>query len=862
MSKGLLSILNVPNIDANLTSDEVLSKLIPKGFESIFQASLGTNGQIELTFMDAETNGDKTIVISEYLYNPEKHGAMIPKFIFQISTLVSKEGKRPDYTNQNKNLILNSNQVLYLIIHHRVTKLAAYNTQWIGLLNKDISKLKSFIDFNMPNSFNAKQKVLNTYVVVDAFAKNSNSKNPTWKKVLPYDQSEEFPLGELIDKKASPEVLKATMSDLNIHPGSESMLEKAGKIVMNESHALYKAPGYYMANKTKDNKICEPFVVMPFPVKQNVPSRLKSHLLTDCFKVVEPILNPVYDQDYVKVDDEIKVKDECLLGAIIIFHDIEVESGRFVFGEIEQNIKLAKRQIFKKQTVHQQFSYIVCEVGTTAYNGKLILGTDLNDDVVLIDNVIDAKVTAIIKDEGHQSAKIVVETIIEAGNSRIINPYGLKGFTKTKPYLGYITLPNGEKREVDLITGMNGVKGKNNTIAAARAALAFKKGFYENNLNYLRSLNLAEMNAAAEKIQRLEYTDQYGNKKLVWAGYVEYYVTEIGKMYSKYKPQNFMFEVGKYLEMQTDKSLFNFIWKDCIDFKMKEIAIELHKILTDNNGFFAAKENLPVYTPSELSNLFKSSDFILSSQSRWDNDSKLFDEEFNKGFYIDLRKLEFLDKNNVRQKGPMIRMPSAKTLNGIKGQLQNGSFIYPKLIVATSRILQHLCVKDAGGRYNPGYVWNLSGKKHALQAYLEECTGMLYSNDEKSMTYAQSLIKPKMMGINMKQVTDYLVPWNVVVIFDDKKYHEIEAHIASEDFENKHLGALSLFGKEIYGLAIRNPALWKTQLAKVKIWNKDKFFTYLRECGYDPHMHISPEYCKDCIVISTYLALIQHSDVD
>ena len=171
MSKGLLSILNVPNIDANLTSDEVLSKLIPKGFESIFQASLGTNGQIELTFMDAETNGDKTIVISEYLYNPEKHGAMIPKFIFQISTLVSKEGKRPDYTNQNKNLILNSNQVLYLIIHHRVTKLAAYNTQWIGLLNKDISKLKSFIDFNMPNSFNAKQKVLNTYVVVDAFAK-------------------------------------------------------------------------------------------------------------------------------------------------------------------------------------------------------------------------------------------------------------------------------------------------------------------------------------------------------------------------------------------------------------------------------------------------------------------------------------------------------------------------------------------------------------------------------------------------------------------------------------------------------------------------------------------------------------------
>lgn len=862
MSKNLLSILNVPNITQSLSGEEALEKLIPSGFESIFQASLNSNGQIELLFMDAESKGDSTIVIPEYLYNPEKHGCTISKFIFQISTLVNKDNKRPNYINENSNMILNSNQVLYLIIHHRATKLAGYNKQWIGLLNKDIGKLKAFIDFNSPNSYNAKQKVLNSYVIVDAFANNSSAKNPTWKRAMPYQQSEEIPLGELIDKKASPEVLKATMSDLNIHPGSESMLEKSGKIVMCGSNSLYKAPGYYVSDKTKDGKSCAPFIVMPFPIKQNVPSRLKSHLLTDCFKVVEPILNPVYDQDYIVVNKETKVKDECLLGAIVVFEQIQTETGRFVFGEIEQNLKLAKRKIYKRQTINQQFSNIVCEVGTTAYNGKLVLGTDLNDQLVIIDNIISAEVISITEDESHQSAKIVVETIIEAGNARIINPYGLKGFTKTRPYLGYITLPNGEKREVDLITGMNAVKGKNNTIAAARAALAFKEGLYVNELPYLRSLNLAEMNAAASKIERLEYTNEYGQKKMVWAGYVEYYVTEIGKMYSKYKPQNFMFEVGKYLEMQSDKSLFNFIWKDCIDAKMKDIAIELHKILNDETGFFAAKENLPVYQPSELPSKFNSSDLIMSSQSRWDSSSKLFDEEFNKGFYIDLRGLESSDENGIKRKGPLVRMPSAKTLNSIKGRLQNGSFIYPKLIITVSRILSHLCVRDTNGRYNPGYVWNMSGKKHALQSYLEECTGMLYSNDEKSMTYAQSLIKPQMMGINMKQVTDHLVPWNVVVIFDDKKYHEIEAHIASEDFENKHLGALSLFGKEIYGLAIRNPALWKTQLAKVKIWNKEKFFEYLTKCGYDPRMHISPEYCKDFILISTYIALIQHSDVD
>ena len=63
-----------------------------------------------------------------------------------------------------------------------------------------------------------------------------------------------------------------------------------------------------------------------------------------------------------------------------------------------------------------------------------------------------------------------------------------------------------------------------------------------------------------------------------------------------------MFEVGKYLEMQTDKSLFDFIWKDCI-VQNEEIAIELHKILT-NNVSFAATKKICQFTLIELLNLF------------------------------------------------------------------------------------------------------------------------------------------------------------------------------------------------------------------------------------------------------------------
>jgi hypothetical protein len=52
MSKGLLSIYNVPAINENLTCDDVLNNIIPVGFENIFQASIGINNQVELTFID------------------------------------------------------------------------------------------------------------------------------------------------------------------------------------------------------------------------------------------------------------------------------------------------------------------------------------------------------------------------------------------------------------------------------------------------------------------------------------------------------------------------------------------------------------------------------------------------------------------------------------------------------------------------------------------------------------------------------------------------------------------------------------------------------------------------------------------
>lgn len=846
----MISVRDIPNIPDNLSLEDAMKYLVPQGFDSMFQVQVSATNELELIFVNPDNQYEKSIKIPEFIYNPAKFGAFFPKFMLQASTVMQSGMKRPDYFGSESFLILNQNQILFTIIQHRATFFLNYTNQWIGLLNKDISNLRRYVDFNSPVSYNAKMKALHTYVVIEAFDKKTSIQRLDWLR--PFNvigSGTSYPMGELILRHPDKESLKSVMSDVKMHPGSESMLESGSKIVIFNGNSLFKTPGYFY-NQRNDEP---PYVGTVFPLKQNIPSRLKTHVLGDCFEVLNPVKKPIFDQDYIEVDGVVQAKDNGLIGAVIVFDDMELDTGRLMFGEIEQSEDLASTLIIKRKIVHQQFSEITCSVGTTASNGRIVLGKDLDDKDVVIHGIKGGVVISIMRDDINQSAKIVTNTYIEAGNARIVNPFGLKGFTKTKKTLGHLEMTDGRMIPVQLITGMNAVKGKQNAIVAARAALSHKLGYYQNGRSYLRSLSQEEMNLAASKIDRVKYVDPYGKIKYVWAGYVEYYVTEIGSMYSKFKPQNFMFEIGKYLEMQSDKRLFNFIWGDCIDSRSKEIAIELHKIMTDKVGIFAHQENIPVYTPPEIREVFSKTDLVLTSQSRWDTDSKLFDPEYNKGFYIDMR----------RYGGPMIRMPSGNMLTTIKGRLPNGVFIYPMIISIVSRIIGNLVVRnEENGQYNIGFVWNKTGKKTQYDSYMDEVEGMLYRNEEKGMTMAQALIKPCVMGVNMKQVTDHLVPWDVVVIYDRDMYYDIQAHVASGIFENKHLGALANAHKEVYGLAIRNPALWKTQIAKVRIWDETRFNDYLESIGVDPDMHLSGKYCRQSIVISTYLTLVQHSDND
>ena len=854
-NKKLIGPKEVPHIKGSISTENAVSQLVPAGFDDIVTVSIGANNDVVLTLLNAENTFDNTISIPSYVFNPDLHDATFCKFIFQASTMLdmNKVRNKIDYFGTHSYLVLNQNQLLFMAIHHRLTMFKGFAKHYTGLLRKDIAALRNYINFIKPNSYNAKLKVANQYCVLDPFTRTSTIHSLEYKGK--YGTNAPYCIGDLIKKdapQASAVAIKAVLRDLNIHPESESALNDSCIVVATKGQCLYRSIGYNIA---KNEKTGQNVLISIFPPKQNMPSRLKTHTTSDCFEACIPVKQHVFRQDTVLIDKQPVSKDNGAMSAIIVFQDMDLHTGRFVFGEVEQTEKLATRQIVKKEIVHTQYKELLAYEGLTSSDGKMILAIDNDDTNICIYGFKTATVTKIIQEESSSSAKIIVECVIEVNNARIISSTGLKGFTKTRKNLGYITLDNGSELNVDLLTGMNAVKAKQNTIVLSRAALALKEGLYTNKTGYLNSLDQKEINEAASHIQKVKYTNEYGEESMVWAGYIEYYVTEIGTMYSKFKPQSFMFEAGKYLQMQKDKELFNFIWTECLDKEMTESAKELYKIVNDVNGLYAMADNLPVYTPTELLSHFHQNDLVLSTQSRWDSDSKLLDEDFNKGFYLDLRT----------QNAGVYRMPSAALMNSFKGILSNGKHIFPMILVNLSKILQACIVKNTTGQYNIGFIRAreyTEGKRDLLSQYLSEAEGMLFSNEEKGMTLAQSFVKPKIMGINMKQVPDHLVPMDTVVILDERIYHEIQAHIMSMDFENKHLGALALGDKEIYGMAIRNPMLWCTQINVSKIWNAERFTKYLLSIGVDPSKHISLKHTRDCLLISPYLTLLQHGDAD
>ncbi len=872
----------VPNLSSNLSTAEALRALIPHGFNDIVHVEEGKECLV-LRFPHAEDHSAE-LTLTQKLYNPSGFNTTFPKFCLQISEFVNR---KIDYFDDSKDYMLNQNQIIWLLLHHRFTMYRENNVHFTNLITTDLGRLMDYGEYNTYCSTNAIKKSQNTVTIINCWDRDpDDSEGIIWKRKK--NSSGEWvsnPIGEFLmppalDKKQ----LRALFRDLPIQAGSESMASESAKfVVYDHRKPLYNSVGYGVffrkcPNLLKQHKwdaqrLASQGLPVPdtldgkysiiksiFPSKANVPARFKSHIVADAFKFARPSA-PIFKQDIVDMDS--MSTDGTMIDALVVFDHMDPITGRLVCGEIEASNKFSSMLVHKDETVRGVFKVLNVEVGKVYTGDNILLGVDEEDEPYILRGNKSVEIVSIEENAVSDSYKIVVRCVRQIGSGRIFSHTGLKGVTKPKPDLGkvYAEMPDGTTKamNVDLVTGMNAVKAKKNTILLAQAAFMFKANQC-GDMPYLDSMNENEINQVCSKIGKVKWVDQDGNEKDRYAGIVQVSVNELSYMFNNVKPQKFMPESGRYLYHGGQKELFEQIWKNGVDQDEKEAVLEFQKILSDDVGYTAAQEGIPIFTPRSLREhkVFDLTDLKYERKPVFPYESKILDEEYNKGFCIDLRY----------RGGGIIRFPSAKTLNLFVSNLAGGDWIYPQLLVNISKCIRCCIELKADGQPDIGFLNDKNGKKRReIDYYLTQIRKVLHH----PINLASSLLKPKIKGVGMKQMVDMYVPQGTIVIMDNRTHKLLkqEAETNSEptgltlDEEGNLVQDVAEKREELFkSLCIRNPVVWKLQVQSLTIWNKDQFREHLAGYGIDLSNYLITRYCREILFMNPEDAIYQQSDVD
>ena len=932
-TSAYLKITDVPKIAESLTPFN-FNDIIPKGFEDQINVFMDGNSII-IRCLKPENPNYTDIVIRPSLFDSISSDTVVPKFLFEMSSL-SVGSKNYDYLGKDSKYVLNINEFLYMIIHHRLTYFGTYNQQFTFLLQQDINNLSNYLEYVLPEAYNAQQKAKNTFVIIPASSHQSV-----------------FPCGNfLIDCRPTEEEWVKIIKDIgsNIQPSSDSAMHKRAKVVLSNK-PIYRSVGYAPAS--------DGFFSL-FESKQNIPARLKTHYLGDAKRIFTPDMS-CFQQDCLVVKENdvaiLKAKDSTMKKGIIVFAEIEKDTRRFIAGEAEVSTNIADTLVVNTDSVNVSFKsklgvVVKHDLGVekkVAHGQEVILGYDDElEPVTLPHGVKSYTIKRINQGSTAGLSKLHFEAVMKAGNARITSNTGLKFVSKVMTNMGKICVPKRHNETVDtgfaptvkrylkdieesslaqyaridvdqmseddieiiepdVIVGMNAVKANTNeqcnTIVLAQAALAVEHGYYVPSEKFgfkglLNSNDTIEINRAAKSLPDFFYIDRFGKRQRVLIGLAYLNFTELGSVYTRFKPQSFAFTSGKNIH-QNMPELAKHIYDNYLETDKVDIAKEFYKILNDKTGSLQSCDDLKRYNPIRIrkEKLFTETDLILSKTSQTNGkESKLLDEDWNKGFYIDLTRY---------QKGPLIRIPCAKTLNSFVGKLPDGMYSFHSIIVNISKMILNI-LGTAKDNFNMslGYLYdkNNIGKKNAYgrtrlssyDLYMNSIQGALYSNEESSMMIIQSLIKPKIKGIGMKQVVDSLLPDDVLVVMDDNRYNRIvrEANsdgsldidietlnsLLAEDYDETVDTALNLLvddnsSKETVDrilndvpltLAIRDPSLWEMQLWRPRVWSRQHLALYLSRCSQPMKLdeYLSPKHNRDIVLISTHGALVSKSDCD
>lgn len=903
MINNLASILNSESFKAikpNLSIQEFVDTVIPKGFESIVQVHTDEYEVFIQTVSD-EMEYQREISINPSLFNPDY---IFPKFCFT------------DLSSHK--YVMNQNQLFHLLLIERFQIFLPMKRPYLNLITQDISSIMRYINYNKVNSYNARKKMesLTTYFYFKSFTDLMSSINTVMKT------------GGITEN-----IWKTLM------PSNDVGISSIGS--MSNSNSLSSQCGYRSPCYQEDSKGFKSI----FPPKQNIPARLQTHLLGDSFKLENPSQSIIQQDNLVDSEGNLVRKDDCLLETIVVFHPIS-KAGRFLSGEIEITPDIAYQLIKTNSKIEECFLDIFVEVGKTYTCDfkPFIIGTTLEDKEIIVSNFKEFTVLSIESIGINNAKKIKIMGVRYTGNGRIISNTGLKGVTKVRNDLGYIGIHHTQESEdkafeegfsqkiefsndkyldlalrypslnlesldaypavhkeptedkiysriitPQLVCGMNSVKGKSNTIVLAKACLAVKLGYYTPSVKFgfeglLNSLDEDEINEAAEALPPFTYVNEKGETIEVEIGLVYISYTEICGIYTSIKPQSFAFESGRHLygSGEKGKELYKHIWDNYLEDDKVKALFELYKIdVLNSTQQFDNSDNLPIYSIDDVNEIFSHEDLILEGRNQFPSSSLLIDEDWNKGFFIDLSRFE---------NAPIIRIPSAETLKLFSGVLPNGETIYHINLINVSKIIRG-CLKT-NGTYKLNTVYSKDPSRYssslAYDAYCNTIRSTIYSGNEFSHRLIQTLIKPKIMGCSLKQTIEELLPNGTVVVTDDQLYSRLKSvslqgnpmknsvstvelwyklieYQDADKYSKKQLADLfeSLLDDCPRAFAIRNPSLWQTQLCNVRVWDRFTFEVYLKLKHNKTIDEVLNTYCnRDLLLVSPDVIVKSHGDAD
>lgn len=831
----------------------------PSEAYAIFRERLTTEGRIEFELKEntfgfkvinniAGQNVETEFIIPEAFFNPNNHW---PDFCF-CSKHINKAAPIE---------VINHLEMLYFVLAERFEYSLKSQEIFTTYIRRDIKLITNFVEYISPNAFNANVKSSNLLVLWSPYRTNMST------SLVYIDQN--LPIGDLIHRRVitnpTKEAIIAASNCFNLMPGSETMLSESNKIVVTNGDAEISCTGFGFDYNHKD-EIAGFYSI--FPRASALPARLKTHVNGNYFGVLNPA-SPLFIED-AAVDEngeflfdengEHLPLDNGGFNAIVVYNDIDLESYHQVGGDLEVNSRIGNQIIYMNRHKETEFDEILVEESKTytANKGSILLGKYDNRPII-IDNVLKIEVTKISQNGYNNSARIDFVAYYKVGNSRITSHTGLKGVTKTMSTCGRLKTDDFDI-DVDIITGVNSIKAKENTVRLMQAAFALKYGYYkpQSGDKLLCSMDEEEINAAADSIPEATfYIEREGKvieRKTKLYGLVQINYTEIGSHFTVIRNQKLSFNALRYISQTRDSGLAKYIMDNCIDPDEKDAVIELIKCLNDTGRRFVQAENKPVYTISSLGKHFSEKDLILEHNSIFPLYSKLIDEDFNKGFYINLGE----QRSNL-----MVRIPDAKTLGLFCSKQTNGEYVYPGILIEVSKIIQNaLLGKQYYYRIVPTRTEANQNRLSAYGNYMAALKSMIYSSEMMGQTLIQTMITPKLRGVNMKQMHDVYVPEGVVVILNNRIHQELHEYVYPT--KNMYITeALVQAFRPMYAFTLRSPFLWKNQMIISEIWDYDKFDTHLKQnYGFSLDSYLDVKANLHCALISKDIIKGSHSDID